>query len=216
MSRARLRVVSVSTAGLVLLLACGKSGVEPAGEATLFLSADVSGTSVATVVVDVTAPDIPTALVFNLPVANGTAAGAIVVPAGSQRTIAMRAYDAGGVKTHSGSVVLNVQPGANPTITLVMQPLTGDIPITVTLGSVSITVTPPTLTLAVGATAPLAASITDWNGSPIVGSVRWATNNPGIAAVDETGVVTAVGVGSTQVVATFQGAGGQAAVSVTP
>ena len=50
-------------AGLLVALACGES-VAPSNEATLILFADVSGTAVATVVVNVTAPDLPSPLVF--------------------------------------------------------------------------------------------------------------------------------------------------------
>jgi uncharacterized protein YjdB len=216
MSRAPLHAISATLACLLVAAACGKNGVGPTGEATLVLVADVSGTSVATVVVDVTAPDIPTALVFNIPVTNGVAAGTVVVPAGSDRTITMQAYDAGGVETHSGSTTLNIQPGTNPTITLVLQPLTGDVPITVTLGSVTVSVSPATVSLVVGDTARLTASIADWSGNAVVGTVRWATHDPGIAAVDGAGLVTAEHAGSTTVTATFQGAAGRVTVSVTP
>jgi len=200
----------------MVVAACEPNGVGPMKDAALVLVADVSTTSVATVVVDVTAADIPTTLVFNITVVNGVAAGTIVVPAGSQRTVAMRAYDAAGVETHSGSVTLNVQPGTNPTITINLQPLTGDVPISVTLGSITVSVTPTTLTRAVADTSRLKASITDWNGLAVSGAVRWATHDPGIATVDDGGLVTAVHAGSTTVVATFQGAAGRATITVTP
>jgi uncharacterized protein YjdB len=202
-------------AAAATLLACD-GGVGPNVEAKLILFANVSATSVATVVVDVTAPDIQTPLVFNIPVVGGIAVDTIAVPAGSHRTIAMRAYDAEGVETHSGSVVLSIDPGMNPTITITLQPLNGDVPITLTLGSVTVTVVPTALVLAAGDTARLAVSIRDWNGNVIAGPVRWATSDPGVAAVDSAGLVTAVRAGSTNVTATFQGAGGRASVIVTP
>ena len=135
MFRTALRVVFAILPCVLASASCGKDAVGPTGEAKLVLFADVSGTSVATVVVDVTAPDIPTALVFNVPVVNGQAMDTIVVPAGSSRTIAMRAYDAGGVETHSGSTVLNVAPGTRATVSITLRPLIGDLPITVTLGN---------------------------------------------------------------------------------
>ena len=215
MSRVRLRALSAALACLFVAPACDQN-VGPPKEASLVLVADVSSTAVATVVVDVTAPDIPTTLVFNIPVVNGVAAGTISVPAGSQRTVAIRAYDAGGVETHSGSVTLNMQPGTNPTITITLQPLTGDVPISATLGSITVSVTPTTVTMAVADTSRLRASITDWNGQPVTGVVRWATHDPGIATVDGVGLVTAVHGGSTSIVATFQGAAGRATITVTP
>src|SRR2546422_1589576 len=144
MSRAPLSSPFVALASLLLLAACSGDAVAPGGgEATLFIRADVSGTSVATVVVDVSAPDLPTTVVFNVPVAAGVASGALTIPAGSDRTIVMRAFDAGGVQTHTGSVTLNVQAGTNPTIVLVLTPLTGNVPIHVTLGSFAVTLSPP-------------------------------------------------------------------------
>jgi hypothetical protein len=211
-----LRPVAAALACLLAALGCD-NGAGPGDKATLALFADVSGTAVATVVVDVTAPDIPAPLVFNIPVANGVASGSITVPSGSARSIGMRAYDAAGVETHSGSTVVNIQPGTDPTVTIVLQPLTGDLPISVTLGSITIAVSPPVLTLTVGgATGQLRATITDWNGGPLSGSVQWATHDPGIATVDNNGVVTAAGIGTTTVVATFQGAAGRATITVTP
>jgi len=216
----------VALASLLLLAACSGDAVAPAGgEATLLIRADVSGTSVATVVVDISAPDLPTTVVFNVPVAAGVASGTLTIPAGSDRTIVMRAFDAGGVQTHTGSVTLNVQPGTNPTIVLVLTPLTGNVPIHVTLGSFAVTLSPPPPPLVVGQTVPLNVSITDWNGNPVTvwngnpvtnATVSWATDHPGIASVNGSGLVTAQGAGSTKIAATFQGAVGTAAVTVTP
>jgi hypothetical protein len=194
----------------------GAVGLRDGGLATLVIRADVSGTSVATVVVGVAAPDIPTTLVFNIPVANGVALGTITIPAGSNRAITLRAYDAGGVQTHEGSATLNVQAGTNPAISLVLRPLTGDLPITVTLGSFRVAVTPSANALANGATVQLSAAITDWSGNPTSGTVSWATDAPGIAVVNASGLVTAIGAGTTTISATFRGVAGTATVSVTP
>ena len=209
---------SIGGATLACLLltasACDKSAVDPQGDARLVLFANLAGTSVRTVVVNVSAPDIPTALVFNIAVVNGIATDTIAIPAGSHRTIGMQAYDAAGVETHSGSVVVDIQPGTNATITVVLQPLTGNLPITVSLGSQTVTVTPSALLLAARDTSRLSGSITDWNGHAVVGSVRWATSDPSVATFDSSGLVTGVRAGSTIVVATFQGAGGHATVTV--
>lgn len=216
--RASVRARSAWLPLLLLLgvLDCKSSPVQPPADATLVLEADVSGTSVITVVAEVTAADIPTPLVFNIPVLNGVAGGTIVVPAGSSRSFAMRAYDAGGVETHSGSKVLTIQPGANATVTMILQPLTGELPISVTLGSMSVTVTPSTLPLIVGATGPLSAAIKDWNGQDVNATVKWATQDPGVATVDDAGLVTAQGPGVTKIVATYQGAAGNAVITVSP
>ena len=217
MSRRQLNFTSFALASLLALPSCAReNAIGPGGgEGTLVIRADVTGTAVATVVVDVTAPDIATALVFNIPISNGVAEGTITVPTGSNRTITMRAFDAGGVETHAGSVTLDIAPGTNATISLVLTPLTDDLPITVTLGRFIVTVTPSRDTLAIGATVQLTASIKDWNGNPVDGTVRWGTDHPGVARVDDSGLVTAVAPGNTTIVGTFRGAAGTATVSVT-
>ena len=92
MLRSRLTSVSVALGLLAVLVSCADRSTvgPPAGEATLAVSVNLSGTMVATVVADVTAPDIPTMLVFNIPIVNGTATRTITVPAGSNRTITLR------------------------------------------------------------------------------------------------------------------------------
>jgi len=210
--------MSLTLASLLALPSCGRqTAVGPGGDqGTFVIRADASGTAVATVVVNVAAPDIPSPLVFNLPVIDGVAAGAITLPAGSHRTITIRAFDAGGIQTHAGSVTLDVAPGSNGTISVVLTPLTDDVSITVTLGRYIVTVTPTPDTLAIGSTVQLTASITDWNGNATAGTVSWATNDPAVARVDGSGLVTAVGAGTAAIVGTFQGAAGAAAVTVTP
>ena len=204
------------------MLALGSCvGHEPTGsppaQTTLIVRADLSGTAVATVVVEVTAPDIPTPVVFNIPIANSVASGTITLRAGSGRTITMRAYDAGGVETHRGSATLNIRPGTNSTISIVLQPLTGDVQIDVTLGSFSVTVTPGASSLMVGEIVTLTATIRDANGNLLAGQVGWATLDPGVATVvstgQQTGRMTAIGVGTATVMATFAGQAGTATVT---
>ena len=138
-----LRSAIVALAPLLLLASCNPSTEPPAhGQAHLAVTANVAGTAVATVVVEVTAPDIPTPLVFNFVVADGFASGTITIPAGSNRTITIRAYDAGAVLTHRGTAIVSVQAGTNPTVSLTLNPLSGDVPIEAHLGSFTVNVTP--------------------------------------------------------------------------
>jgi len=216
MSRSRFSIASFALGSVLVLGACGDSVDPGPGHGTLIVRADVSAAAVATLVAEVTAPDIPTPLVFNIPIAAGVASGTITIPAGSNRTVTMRAYDAGGILTHDGSATLNIQSGTNATVAITLTPLTGDQAIVVTLGSFTITVTPSSPTVAISGTVQLDVAITDWNGAPTTGTVSWATQNPGIATVAATGLVTGAGVGSTKIAATFHGATGTATVGVTP
>jgi Big-like domain-containing protein len=202
----------------MLLASCGDNPLPPGQDyGTLIVRADLSASAVATLVADVTAPDIPTGMTFNIPIVAGVASGAITVPAGSNRTVALRAYDAGGIETHTGSVTLSIQAGTNPTVAITLQPLIGDQPLVLTLGSFTVNVTPPSPSVRIAGTVQLVVTITDWNGTPTTGVVRWATKNPGVATVDTTtGLVTGTGVGNTKVAATFHGATGTATIDVTP
>ncbi len=217
MLRAPFAPVALALATTTLLVACGDGPVDPRrDQGTMIVRADLAGSAVETLVAEVTAPDIPTALTFNIPIAGGVASGTITVPAGSNRTVALRAYDAEGILTHNGAVTINVQPGANPSVAIILAPLTGDQPIVATLGSFTITVTPSVATVSVGSSVQLGVSITDWNGTPTTGTVSWATTDPGIATVDATGLVTGAGAGNTKIAATFRGAVGIATIDVTP
>src|SRR2546425_5221247 len=209
----------VSTLGLGSCLSSEPTESRPEPpDARLLLSADVSASAVATLVAEVTGADIPTALTSNIPIAGGLASGTITIPSGSNRTIAIRAYDAGGVETHSGSVTISVHPGLNPTIAIVLTPLTGDAPISVTLGSFAVTVTPTADSLLVGDTVTLTATILDANGTRVTGQVVWGALSPRAASVVSTGTqtarVTAIRPGRTTVVATYGGTAGPAAVAV--
>ena len=201
---------------LLALVRCADQGPVPQSEATLSVGVNLSGTTVTTVVLDVSAPDIPTTLVFNIPIVGGIATGTITVPAGSNRTIQLRGYDIGGVQTHSGSVTVNIQPGTNATMSIVLTPLTGDLPITATLGSYIVTVTPPSASLSITGTVQLSVTITDSNGNPATGVVAWATHNPGIATVNGSGLVTASGSGTTTISAVSHGVTGIATITVSP
>ena len=203
-------------AALLLTLAlsrCG-SGTGPLDDAAVTIRADLTGSAAAMVVVEVTGPDITTPLIFNIPVENNVASGTITVPAGSSRTITIRAFDVNAVETHRGSTTLNVMPGTNPTLTLLLTSLTGDVPITATLGRITIAVAPATASVAAGGTVTLSATITDGEGHPVSGTVLWASRGPDVASVSSTGVVTGVATGQTTIVATFRGAAGAATVTV--
>ena len=209
---------------LTQLAACsGSDALKPGGgEASLILRADVAGTPVAMVVVEVSAPDIAPPLVFNITITGGVATGMITIPAGSNRAIAMRAYDAGGVLTHQGSTTVNVQAGTNPWISITLTPLSGGVEINATLGSFAVTVTPTATTLSLSGltTVGLSAIIVDEKGHVVADTLSWATQNPGVASVAGNstatpGLVTAVGLGETHVLATYNGAVGSATITVT-
>lgn len=202
---------------IVVLSACAPgSSTGPRHDAELSIRADLSATAAVLVVVQVSAPDITPSLVFNLSVQNGVASGAVTIPAGSARVITMRAFDASGIETHRGTITVTVVEGVNPTLSVVLNPLAGDLPIIATIGGMTVTVTLNPTTVSVNQTSTATAVIL-LNGSPIPGATpTWATLSPGIASVSTTGVVTGVGEGQTKIVATYGGAAGDATITVTP
>jgi hypothetical protein len=198
------------------LAACGDPGTgsaPPAGEA-LRITASVGQAAVSTLVVEVTAADIPARLAFNIDVVNGTAAGSIRVPAGQARTITVRALSAGGAETHRGSRTVDVRPGTNPTVSVTLVPVDGEQPIEAVLGSIVVTVNPPTGTLLVGGTLRLQAEVRDGAGAAVAGTVRWATLNQARATVDAAGLVTARDTGAVDIVASYAGVGAVARLRV--
>jgi len=88
----------------------------------------------------------------------------------------------------------------------------GDDPIAV----VSVSVTPPTVSVATGNTTQLAAATLDGNGAVITGrNVTWSTANASIATVSG-GLVTGVAPGNVTITATSDGKTGSSVVTVTP
>ena len=160
-------------------------------------------------------PGIDPPLAFNLTVAGGVASGTITLPVGSSRTIAISVYDTGGILTHEGATTIDVVSGTNPTVSVTLYPLAGDVPITAHLGGLSLTVTPSVDTLAVGDTVTLEAAVLDSLGNPVAATILWATLNPGLATVNGTGLVTAVAPGDVQIAATYAGVGDVADIHIT-
>lgn len=209
--------LALSLIGSIFVLGgCERSPTAvPSGPVTLHVSAAAIATTVNLVVIKVTAADIPVPLVFNFPVTGGAISGSITVPAGSDRTISASAYDAGNTETHRGVVTMNLPAGTQPVLNLKLLPLTSDQPITITVTSVVLTVTPATTTMTVGGpNVQLSVTIKDGDGNPVTGTVKWATMDPGIATVDATGLVHATGAGVTQIVATFAGVASSCTVTV--
>lgn len=201
--------------GALLLGGCTEvTGPDPSDRARMQVSALVANTAVETIVVEVTAADLESPLVFNLERSGDVASGEVLVPPGEDRTFTARAFDAAGHVTHEGSRTVDVEPGPNPPLRITLLPRSGVQPIEITFGTVSVVVTPSTGELVVGETLQLEVTITGPDG-PIADDPTWATADPGVATVDETGLVTAVGGGEVRVVATYGGVAGLAVVEVS-
>lgn len=214
----------VALAGVLWLAAtaCADQARPTSRRATvahLQLVADVAGTSVSTLVVEVSAADIQPSLVFDLEPLDGLASGTLAIPPGTARTLLVRAYDTSGNVTHEGQATIDVNLGSNPVVTVTLLPLAGAPPIDVRIGSLVVAVSALADSARVGQTIPLTVAITDPLGNPVSvdsAGIRWACFDTRIATVDEKGYVTGVDSGDVQVMASYAGAAGAATVSVVP
>jgi hypothetical protein len=208
---------------LALALAAGctsePTSTESVDQASIRVTANVAGTPIATLVVEVSAADIITPLVFNLVVdgVTGVATGTVKVPHGPARTFHITAFDAAGDTTHEGEATIDVRPGQNPPLQVTLGPRSGHVPVTVSFGDFSVIVTPSSAVLAVaGQTVQLTAQVIDEYGTPLPEGtqVQWATTNPALVTVDASGLVTASGPAGTVlfeealIVATYEGVAG--------
>ncbi len=153
-----------------------------------------------------------TSALFN---ASGVASTSINMPVGVNRQLQVDMYLSGQL-VFSGTSNINVLNGTNPTQQVTPTPITGNVPIQVTVGSFVVSVAPTAATVNVGQTATLTATVRDALGNLVTGvSAIWATANPAIASVNPTtGVVTAVHTGVTTITATVLGAAANATVTV--
>ena len=83
---------------------------------------------------------------------------------------------------------------------------------------ISVAVSPSPVSIVVGQTQQFAATGNYSNGSTqnLTGSVVWTVSVPSIASIGGTGLVTAIGIGSTNVSASFGGIVGSGSMSVGP
>ena len=140
--------------------------------------------------------------------ANGTTlSGAAVVWASDKTSVA----------SVNGGQVTAVSVGS-ATITATVEGVVGSAAVTVGLvPAASVTIAPSTLTVTIAQTGSLAATVRDANGNALAGrSVSWATNNPLVATVSQSGVVTGLLPGSATITATSGTASGTATVTVVP
>jgi uncharacterized protein YjdB len=165
--------------------------------------------------ITVSAVDIITDLTFNVAVVNGEASDTITVPAGSNRTVTVRGFNAKNIETHRGSKTATLMEGPNAVLSILLSRLTGAQPLTVALGETTVSIVPETVTLRVNETERLVAVVKDEAGDTLDVPVVWATSAPAVATVDQTGLVTGISVGSATISVTHGGLGSGTAQVVT-
>ena len=123
--------------------------------------------------------------------------------------------NAGVASVNANGLVTAVAPGTAE-ITATNAGRTGKTTVTVRLVPVAtVSVTPSPASVIVGRTVQLTATPRDASGDPLPGrAVTWTTNDPDIATVSPTGVVTGVAQGTAVITATSEGRSGSSAVTV--
>lgn len=196
-------VAVVSSAGVVTARAVGSAQV----------AASAAGQSA---VATITVVPVPVASVAVVP-------GSGTVSVGATMSLTAVAYDSAG-RTLSGRPVTwaSGTPGVasvdakgsvtgvsagTAQITATVGGRSGGATITVALAPVAaVAVTPGSLALTVGQVGSLTAVATDAAGNVLPGrGVSWTSSNAGIATVNGSGLVTAIGVGSASITATSEG-----------
>jgi len=140
-------------------------------------------------------------------------AGAVV----SGKSASWQSSNSAVASVDATGLVRGVAAGA-ATITASVDGKTGTATVTViALPVFAVAVAPPTATVAVGGTYPLAATLTDSAGAILAGrTVQWTSSNAAVATVSTSGVVTGVAIGSSTITATAEGKSGASFITVTP
>lgn len=206
-----------SVAAAPACVADGSMQPTPSGSALLpFHVSFGAQTPVATLVVTITGPGITPALVYNLPIVAGNANGTLTVPVGSGRVILAQAFDSTGIVLFSGSTTITVVTGTNPTVSFALVPGLGSVPVTAVVGSVSITLAPPSATVRAGNSVTLVPTVKDALGAVIAGAVvGFATGSPPTAWATSAGVVTGLDAGVVTITATSLGSAAAGTITVT-
>ena len=201
---------SLITFAVALPASCGGHRLtQPSAPDTAAIAFIIEGLrSTRLVSIEVSGPGIDSLLVFNLAIdTTGTGSGTERIPVGSGRHIVVNAYDQSGVNTHRGDTTVTLVEGLNPALSLVLRPLVGSLPITITFGGSGITLTPGDTTIAVGDTVRYTGGGIDSLGNGIASSaIVWSSSLPSIASVAGSGLVEGRAVGIAWVIATFGGA----------
>ena len=131
------------------------------------------------------------------------------------RTVTWTSSNTGVATVTPNGTVTAAAPGT-ATITATSEGKSGTATVTVTAVPVaSVTVAPTTANLTIGGTQQITATPRDAQGNALTGrTVTWQSANTAVATVTQSGLITAAGVGSTNVTATSEGKVGTVAVTV--
>jgi uncharacterized protein YjdB len=213
-------IATVSSSGLVIAVAAGSASITAASEG-----------QIASAAITVAAPaPAPVASVSVSPAASSLQIGATVQLAAvtrdansntlTGRVVAWSSSNANIASVNSNSGLVTAVGAGSATITATSETKTGAAAITVTAPAVpvaTVSVSPASSTLLVGATVQLSATTRDASSNVLTGRVvTWSSANANIASVNAaSGLVTAVGAGSATITATSETKTGTAVITVS-
>ena len=205
-------VVSVSADGEVTGVAPGVGSVRATAEgATATAAVLVTPVPVANIAVTPAAPSVVAGSTLQLTAVIRDAAGGSL----ANRTVSWNSRDPGTVVVSSTGQVTGIAPGSG-VVVATADGQSATVTVTVTAVPVArVTVTPDGGTVGVGGTLPFAAALADAAGRPLAGrAVAFSSSVPGVARVNDAGVVTGVSAGTATIRATSEGVTGSATVRV--
>jgi uncharacterized protein YjdB len=206
-------VATVASDGTVKAIAAGTTTITASVDGVSGSSAlTVSSIPVGSVTLSPTTATVSTASSTTLSATVRDANGAIV----TDRVVAWTTSNALIATVSQSGVVTGIAPGT-ATITATSEKKSANATVTVTLVPVGrVQVAPATVSLPAGQATTLTATVTDANGVVVTNRpVTWSTSDPRVATVSQSGVVSALAVGTATISATSGVASGTSAITVT-
>lgn len=122
------------------------------------------------------------------------------------------------IATVNGSGLVTAVAQGTAQIDVASEGVKASVPVTVTpVPIASIAITPNAATLRLTQTTTLTAQARDAQGQPLTNrTFSWSSSAPSVATVDQSGIVTAVAVGTATISATSEGRTGTASITVAP
>ncbi len=204
-------IATVSTSGVVTGVSVGQASITATSEG-------VSGAAVVTVTPPAVAvvtvqlsPSVEVGLSTQASAELRDATGSVLVG----RAITWSSSNSLVASVSASGVVTGVSIGS-ANIIATSEGVTGQAPISVTVPAVASVVVSALPPLNVGESAAAVAQVRDQAGNLLPGrAVTWNSNNPAIASVSASGLVTGLSHGTATIMATSSGVSGQNTVSVT-
>ena len=211
------RIALLALTAPFLLVGCEQLGIADAEPSEFDVPVVVASLAdaVASVVCRIEGPGIETPITAQLALTGDSAKGTVTVPAGTDRTFTLEAFDRKGILTHTGAATVDVDESLTGSVAVILEALTESVPIEGRFSEVLVVVEPADNGLTAGDSAQYTVTVTKDGAAVDSPQVVWASSNPSVASVTSGGLVRAKAVGTAEIVANFSGVAGRAALTVS-